>query len=230
MLPVIYMSRMDVEAEYLDAFVGWCRNRHWPDLISVGFHSANGYVSTVGGQLSCNVYEIPGVEVFDADYDQIRAVDEQLQIIVTQKISNHSLTVYEQVVTSGVAPHDHADRTHPNLASSFGAPAVSFLRFDAEDDDRVMAVHRDVILPQLTERDGFVAARLLRESDKHPVYPSPEPRWSLMVQWAHIQAANSHGEIAEGALTTAVPEGTARRRFNAAEHVFSLRNATTWQP
>ena len=230
MLPLIYMSRMDVEPDYLDAFVGWCRTRHWPDLISVGFHSANGYLSTVGGQRSCNVYEIPGVEVFDTDYDQIRAVDQQLQIIVTQKISNHSLTVYEQLMTWGLASHDHADAHRPSLASSFSAPAVSFLRFDADDDERVVAAHEESILPEVVSRPGFVAARLLCESAKHPVYPSPEPRWSLMVQWANRSAAEVHAGTAEAMLITSLPDLTQRRRVNAAEHICTLRNTTTWQP
>lgn len=232
MLPKIYMSRMDVEAEYLEAFTAWCRNRHWPDLISVGFHSANGFLSEVGGQRSCNVYEIPGVEVFDADYDQIRAVDEQLQIIVAEKISNHSLTVYEQVHTVGVASHDHGTAQHPNLGSSFSAPAVSFLRFDtpAEHDQQVLTAHRDSIMPMLAERPGFVATRLLRESDKHPVYPSPEPRWSLMVQWANLDAAASHEAYAESSLRASLGDLAQRCRFNAARQVFGVRNSQTWVP
>lgn len=230
MLPKIYMSRMDVEEAYLDKFGAWCKCRHWPDLVNVGFHSANGYLSEVGGPRSCNVYEIPGVEVFSPEYAQIREVDEELKIIVTEKISNHSLTVYDQVATQGIPDSD--GRSGPSLAQSWSCPAMSALRFEVPEtrDDEVVALHRHDVFGSLAQQPSFLRARLLREAEKHPTYPSPEPRWALLVEWADLDAAVAHEAAAAAAVEGHFGADASRVLFNAARHVFSLRNASGWRP
>jgi hypothetical protein len=233
-LPQIYMSRMDVEPAYVDTFVAWCKTRHWPDLVAVGFHSANGYLSVVGGPLSCNVYEIPGMEVFSPDYVQIREVDEELQIIVREKISNHSLTIHDQVATCGVDDGgvDAVDDRRPSLRAGWSCPAMSSVRFDtpAGSDDEVLATHLDATFAALREQPSFVRARLLREADKHPTYPSPEPRWALLVEWADLDAAAASEPLLVGPLTERLADRVDRVKFNAARHVFSLRNEHGWRP
>lgn len=230
MLPKIYMSRMDVEEEYFDAFMTWCKCRHWPDLVAVGFHSANGYLSEVGAPRACNVYEIPGVEVFSADYDHIREVDEELKVIVAEKISNHSLTVHDQVLRFGMGD-DPNDQDGPSLASSWSCPAMSAVRFEIDPalDDEVIDHHRSA-LPELAQRASFLRARLLRQAEKHPTYPSDQPRWALLVEWADLDAAIAHEETAGALLTNRFGQQVSRIMFNAARQVFSLRNPHGWRP
>lgn len=230
-LPQIYMSRMDVEPEYLDKFTAWCKTRHWPDLVGVGFHSANGYHSVVGGPLSCNVYEIPGMHVFSPDYAQIREVDEELQVIVREKISNHSLTIHDQVAVHGVDV-DGVDDQRPSLRAAWSCPAMSSIRFDAPEDadDEVVDLHRSTTFGVLAASPSFVRARLLREADKHPTYPSPEPGWALLVEWADIDAATASESALVDPLVDRFGEQVDRIIFNAARHVFSLRNDRGWRP
>jgi hypothetical protein len=230
MLPTIYMSRMDVEEDYLDKFVAWCKGRHWPDLVSIGFHSANGYLSEVGGPLACNVYEIPGVHVFDGDYTQIREVDEELKIIVREKISNHSLTVYEQVATARLPTPD--DEHRPSLASSWSCPALSSIRFDVpiERDHEVADLVNTEVFPTLTSHPAFVRGRLVRESAKHPVYPSPEPRWALLLEWADMDAARMSCNSLREPFAAHFGDDLSQTAINAARHIFSLRNPSGWRP
>jgi len=237
-LPQIYMSRMDVEPEYLDKFTAWCKTRHWPDLVGVGFHSANGYHSVAGGPLSCNVYEIPGMHVFSPDYAQIREVDEELQVIVREKISNHSLTIHDQVAVYGVEQADETDDQDgaadqgPSLRAAWSCPAMSSVRFDAPAgaDDEVVDLHRTTTFATLAESPSFVRARLLREADKHPTYPSPEPGWALLVEWADIDAAAASESSLVDPLRERLGDRADRMKFNAARHVFSLRNDRGWRP
>lgn len=234
-LPQIYMSRMDVEIEYLDKFTAWCKTRHWPDLVGVGFHSANGYHSVAGGPLSCNVYEIPGMHVFSPDYAQIREVDEELQVIVREKISNHSLTIHDQVAIHGLDAADRADDpddVRPSLRAAWSCPAMSSVRFEAstDTDDEVIDVHRATTLPSLAESPSFIRARLLREADKHPTYPSPEPGWALLVEWADIDAAAASESSLVDPLVERLGDRVDRIMFNAARSVFSLRNDRGWRP
>jgi len=228
-LPLIYVSRMDVQESYFDEFMTWCKIRHWPDVLGVGFLSANGYVSVSGTPRICNVYEIPGVEVFSREYDAVRANDEQLKVIVAEKISKHSLTVYSQLVTYGLP--ERPEESSPSLSQSWSCPALSAARFDLQANATDTALSRDVqaIFTKLALDARLLRARFLREFAKHPTYPSPEPAWSVLVEWANLAAAENGVATLGDALTSLFGMSMTRLQLNAGRGVFSLRHPNNWK-
>ena len=62
--PTIYTARSDVETANLARVEDWYARRHAPDLIRAGFYTAQVYYSEVGTPRICNLYEIPGPELF----------------------------------------------------------------------------------------------------------------------------------------------------------------------
>ena len=133
MLPKVYNSRMDVDPDFVPEFTDWYKRRHGPDVVAVGMYSAHGYQAVVGSPWICSFYEIPGVGVFNATYDRTRMADQQLDVIVAEKIFNHSLMIYDQVLTEGIADSVHDDPHRPSLAGTVIGPAVSTIRFDVPD-------------------------------------------------------------------------------------------------
>ena len=230
--PKIYISRMDVVEEYRSDFFAWCKNRHWPDLIGAGFFSANGYTSVTGGPFVCNIYEIPGVEVFLNGYESVRSNDEQLKVIVSQMISNHSLTVYDQLTsfaTSGDTVQQITDK--PMLRDSVMGPAVLVIRFEARDlkTSDVLDFFRAMFFPRLAAYGGFIRGRLLRQAGKHPVYPSTQSEWCVVVEWASLADASRR----EVLLSNIIAETGSVVKFgeileNVGKHVCSIRNPDTW--
>jgi hypothetical protein len=209
MLPLLYVVRMDVEKEYLPEFVRWYDTRHGPDLIDSGFHSCSAYHSVAGEPFICNVYEVPDLAVFSSDaYTAVRRNDRQLVDEVLHKISNHSNTVYEQREVVGVpsAALELADR--PSRAGAVSAPVVSTLRFDIAEDAEAELLRwfSSVESGRLAAADGFLRARLACQQGKHPLFPSSQPEWLVLIEWANLAAARSDG----------APDAVAARYFDGA--------------
>jgi len=75
-LPTIYTARSDVETANLARVEDWYARRHAPDLIRAGFYSAQVYYSEVGTPRICNLYEIPGPDLFATQgYRDVAAKD-----------------------------------------------------------------------------------------------------------------------------------------------------------
>ncbi len=194
MLPLLYVVRMDVEADYLEEFVKWYDTRHGPDLINTGFHSCNAYHCQVGGPLICNVYEVPSVEIFSSQaYVDVRKYDTQLVDEVLNKISNHSNTVYQQEVTVGVPASALADGPRPSRQGAVTAPVVSTLRLDiagaAEEDFKRWFVEAEAD----PKRPGWIRSRLAKQEGKHPLFPSSQPEWIVLTEWATLEEAKADG-------------------------------------
>lgn len=228
-LPLIYVSRMEVSESYFDDFMTWCKMRHWPDVLGVGFLSANGYLCVSGAPRICNVYEIPGVEVFSSAYDAVRANDEQLKVIVAEKISKHSLTVYSQVLTHGLP--QIPSRSFPSLSQSWSCPAMSSARFDLSTEAVDAARLRGMqdIFSDLALDTRLLRARFLKESSKHPTYPSPEPAWSVLIEWADLAGAENGVLALADALKSHFGISMTRLQLNAGQGVFSLRHPSRWK-
>ena len=232
MLPLLYVVRMDVEPDYLAEFVKWYDTRHGPDLIDTGFHSCNAYHSTVGGPLICNVYEVPSVEIFSSKaYVAVREHDTQLVDEVLQKISNHSNTVYRQEVTVGVPEAALGPGERPSRSGAVTAPVVSTLRLDiaaeAVDDFKAWFAESE---HGRRGRPGYLCARLGKQHGKHPLFPSSQPEWLLLTEWATVEEAEADGDAKQivDRVEAAFPSQLSRLEYNVAALSATLLNAHNW--
>lgn len=198
MLPLLYVVRMDVESDYLDEFVKWYDTRHGPDLINTGFHSCSAYHSSLGAPFICNVYEVPNVEIFSSQaYADVRTHDHQLNDEVLHKISNHSNTTYHQAVTVGIPESALGDGDRPSRKGAIAAPAVSTLRLNiaVEAIEEFKAWFESE--GSMSDRTGFMRARLAYQKGKHPTFPSSQPEWIILTEWASVDDANEVGDEQE---------------------------------
>lgn len=232
MLPKMYNSRMDVDPDYIPEFTDWYKRRHGPDVVSVGMFSAHGYQAVVGSPWICNFYEIPGVEIFDETYDRTRLADQQLDVIVAEKIFNHSLMIYDQVLTEGIPDSVHDDPSQPSLAGAVIGPAVTTFRFDLSASDRqsLLDWYQTEEFPRLRELEGFFRGRVCFEEGKHTVFPGSEPQIMVMLEWGSVNHALAAGD--EGGVIDRHQEGLgrdlARPSYHVVKHEYSLRHPQSW--
>lgn len=233
MLPLLYVVRMDVEADYLPEFVKWYDTRHGPDLIGTGFHSCNAYHARVGGPFICNVYEIPDIAIFSSPaYAAVREHDTQLTQEVLRKISNHSNTVYEQLEVAGIPKVALGKDRGPSRAGAVCAPVISTLRFDVEEARvaDIRAWFRDVEAPALLGGRGALRARLARQCGKHPLFPSKQADWLLLVEWACLADALADGapEACIARAVAAHPGALDRLEYGVSGLSATLLNCDNW--
>lgn len=231
MLPLLYIVRMDVEPDYLDEFVKWYDTRHGPDLIDAGFHSCNAYHCVDGEPLICNVYEVPSLSVFSSpEYESVRENDVQLMEEVLHKISNHSNTVYEQKAMIGVPPEAASPDTKPSRSGAVCAPVVSTVRFDAEGESGPIDWFQSKESALLMEQQDFLRARLSRQCGKHPMFPSSQPDWFVLMEWASLDAARAHASHAETVERYRQIEGVRAEtvQYNVAGLSATLLNTNNW--
>lgn len=233
MLPLLYIVRMDVEADYLGEFVKWYDTRHGPDLIGTGFHSCNAYHSAVGEPLVCNVYEIPHLEIFSSEaYVNVRKNDHQLMDVVLKKISNHSNTVFVQEATVGIPATALRADTRPSRAGAVTAPAISTLRFNlgAAETGALRTWFTTVHAQSLQGRPGFMRSRLLRQAGKHPLFPSKQAEWQILSEWATLAEATAEGSPAAimAGVQKALGPTVTDLQYNAATLSATLLNAHNW--
>jgi hypothetical protein len=184
-LPLLYVSRLDLPEDARDSFAGWYLRRHAPDLIGAGFLSVSSFHAFRGAPSVCNLYELRNLDAFGPGYQRARSSDTD-SARVGQSATNQSLAVYEQVVTVGV---DHDARAEPQWTSAVLAPVITTFRFSvgAIDDDvtdwyRARAAARIAIVP------GCLAVRLGRQIDAGRPHADPR-RWSVFAEWANLGSA-----------------------------------------
>ncbi len=233
MLPLLYVVRMDVEDGYLDEFVKWYDTRHGPDLIDTGFHSCNAYHSVVAGPFICNVYEVPDLEIFSSDaYVDVRRRDTQLVNEVLGKISNHSNTTYAQVLTAGVPQSALEPADRPSRRGAVTSPVVSTLRLDVAGgaEERFLSWYRDGEASRQADRPGFVAGRVGHQNGKHPLFPSSQPDWIVLTEWATVDEAVADGDPVAVAsrYREALGPDVSNLEYNVAALSATLLNATNW--
>ncbi len=195
MLPLLYIVRMDVESDYVDEFVKWYDTRHGPDLIASGFHSCSAYHSQVGGPFICNVYEVPDLAIFSSDaYVQVREDDHQLVDEVLNKISNHSNTVYSQQCVVGIPESAKRADSRPSRSGAVCAPVVATLRVDIAESnhEEFREWFQTKYAPLLLDKRAM-RVRLARQEGKHPMFPSKQAEWVLLVEWASLSDAQTAG-------------------------------------
>lgn len=235
MTPLLYVVRMDVQPDYLAEFVKWYDTRHAPDLIGSGFLSCSAYHSRVGGPLICNVYEVPHISVFSSvAYVQVRKDDRQLMEDVIPRISNHSNTVYRQEVLHGIPPRSaNASPGRPSRSLAVCAPVVSTLRFDcATGKERELCRwFAEVEAPRQAARGGCLRSRLARQDGKHPLFPSKQPEWIVVTEWASLGEALQDGGADEvvARYRQVLPDAAAAAApFNVAGLSATLLNPDAW--
>ena len=197
-LPTIYTARSDVDGAHLARVEDWYARRHAPDLIHAGFYTAQVYYSEVGSPRICNLYEIPGPELFlTAGYRDVAAKDAEGPEVIAL-LTSRSNTIYEQALTANVAMPDR-DWAQGDRAGGVMAPALSTVRFDVPgvDDGGVVEWYRTREFPRLQGQSGFRAGRLCRQGPPHPVAPSRDPRWLVIDEWDDVGPALADGATQE---------------------------------
>jgi hypothetical protein len=193
-LPMIYTARSDVDSAHLARVEDWYARRHAPDLIHAGFYTAQVYYSEVGSPRICNLYEIPGPELFlAAEYRDVAAKDAEGPEVIAL-LTCRSNTIYKQALTANV-PMPDLDWTLGGRAGGVMAPALSTVRFDAPgvEDGALVEWYRSREFPRLQGQPGFRAGRLCRQGPPHPVASSRDPRWFVIDEWDDLRTALADG-------------------------------------
>jgi hypothetical protein len=86
-----------------------------------------------------------------------------------------------------------------------------------------------MVFGSLAADPRLLRVRILREFAKHPTYPSPEPAWSVLVEWANLAAAEEGASILREVLTKAFGTSMTRLQLNVGREVFSLRHPNNWK-
>jgi hypothetical protein len=215
-LPTIYTARSDVDRAHLARVEDWYARRHAPDLIRAGFYTAQVYYSEVGAPRICNLYEIPGPELFVTPaYRDVAAKDTEGPAVIAL-MTSRSNTIYGQVLTVNV-PAPKVDWSEGHRVGGVGAPALSTVRFEAPgvDDGLIVEWYRSREFPRLQGQPGFRAGRLCRQGPPHPVAASHDPRWFVIDEWEGVAAAVADGSTPE---VLARHEGGLRSRLSHFAH------------
>jgi hypothetical protein len=197
-LPTIYTARSDVDRAHLARVEDWYARRHAPDLIRAGFYTAQVYYSEVGSPRICNLYEIPGPELFlTAGYRDVAARDTEGPDVIAL-LTSRSNTIYDQVLTVNV-PVPSVDWKDGGRAGGVVASFLSAARFESPgaDDRAVVEWYRSREFPRLQGQPGFRAGRLCRQGPPHPVASSSDPRWFSIYEWDQLAAAIADGDTHE---------------------------------
>jgi hypothetical protein len=225
MLPTIYTARSDVPPPHRARVDDWYAHRHGPDLIRAGFYTAQVYLSEVGGPLVCNLYEIPGHDLFlTPAYRAVAANDAEGPAVIAL-LTNRSNTAYDQLVTVGVR-RPVGDWSRGDRTGGVEAACLTTARFDLADSDEAALLewYETHEGPRLQGRPGFRASRLCRRGPPHPVAASRDPRWFVINEWEDPAAALADGpaETAGARCAAAFPGRLSSFVYNVGRRVLRL--------
>jgi len=179
--PKIYLARMQCEPSFVPQFTKWYINKHTVDLIEAGFLSCQYYHCDVGYPNICNVYEIPGPELFSTDiYQQARKVDEERPDVLSH-ITDRTNTIYEVLSVLKVDKSKQGALEFPG--GDIDAPAVAVVFFDlqggGENEVLAAASSERTISPRT---GGIRRVRLCRFAAKHPNNPRDPRGWIVIAE------------------------------------------------
>ena len=159
---MLYLSSFRIDTEFLGEYLDWFAARHVPDLLGVGFTSITGYLRDDRSAV-CNLYVIPGVEVFGPEYQALTPVD-PFRPRLAEHVHDGVRGVYRTTWSAG-------DLVAPAWLSVVPAMGV----------DTAAPTPRE--LESLAGDPAFVAAALgsLVEA---PVATDDAPRWRLVTGWS----------------------------------------------
>jgi hypothetical protein len=194
MLPLLYVSRLDLPDGAEPAFAEWYTRKHAPDLVAAGFLSVSSFRAVQGSPRVCNLYELRDLDAFGPAYEEARAADTEGPQ-TTEGATDRSLAVYEQLVTGGVP----AGGSGPQWRTAIVAPVVTTLRFSATDDEGVLEWCRGQELGRIMAMPGSLSVRLGRQVDAGR--PDVDPRrWCLFAEWANLAAGTAWAQTTPGEL------------------------------
>jgi len=224
-LPTIYTARSSIDSAHLARVEDWYARQHAPDLIRAGFYTAQVYYSEVGAPRVCNLYEIPGPELFATQaYRDVAAKDPEGPALIAL-LTSRSNTIYDQVLTVNV-PTASASWASGGRTGGVTASALSTARFEVpeSDEDALLNWYRSQEFPRLQSRPGFRAGRVCRQGPPHPVAPSRDPRWFVINEWEGVMAAMADGTPTEALARheMALPGRVSRFLYNVGRRHFLL--------
>jgi len=173
--------------------------------------------------------------VFSSDaYVQVRKDDRQLMEDVIPRISNHSNTVYRQEVMHGIAPSSgNANPSRASRSLAVCAPAVTTLRFDCPtaQEAELCRWFAAVEGPRQAARSGYLRSRLAKQDGKHPLFPSKQPEWIAVTEWASTSEALQDGgaeEVVQRYRRVLSEATVASAPYNVAGLSATLLNTDAW--
>ena len=179
--PKIYLARMQCEPDFVPQFTNWYADKHTVELLEAGFLSCQYYHCDVGYPNVCNVYEIPGAELFSTNiYQHARKIDDERPAVLAH-ITDRSNTVYEPMCA--LLPDQGGGVGHEVSPGDINAPAVAVVFFDLEGrhvDDLVATVSADRTIWPRT--GGVRRVRLCRFTAKHPNNPRDPRTWAVIAE------------------------------------------------
>lgn len=170
MPPLIYTAELTLDPADQQPFLEWYAFRHAPDLYPIGFQACTCYRAEVGDMTFLDIYEIPGIEIFDGRAYAAMAERDPYAAEILARRSDKAHTVYEQRPLSGEG-------------ATLDADWVSVLRFDAEiASEELFSMLAD---PAAELRSaGALHVRMGERTHDHPVYTTLRPHFLVMSEWS----------------------------------------------
>src|SRR5690606_35047582 len=95
-LALIYTAELTLDPEDREAFLQWYAFRHAPDLYPIGFQGCSCYQAVVGDMTFLDIYEIPGLEIFDGRAYAAMAERDVYAAEILAKRRDKAHTIYRQ--------------------------------------------------------------------------------------------------------------------------------------
>ena len=181
-LPIIYTIRLDMQEDVTDEANLWNNTRHISDLLGSGFLSAVRFRSLKGEPDYLHLYELPNIDLLSTEaYKNVRKYDDWGPKL-SHGFSNHSASLYTQLVTVNIADTPRTFEEPRDPAKSMGAVQSKYLlavRMDVppEKADELVKWYEDEHIPLILKVPGFRSARLCRRAGLHPRTPCLDPEW-----------------------------------------------------
>lgn len=197
--PNIYVVQCEVDKDYTPEFERWYADRHGPDLVSSGFHSAQMLRCLDRPATYLTVYDAPVHNVFTSDvYAAARASDPILPIAESH---------IGDKMTKGRFAHRIAAGDHPDSFPNVDSGLLSTVRVEVADEDleAYFTWVADVLAPAAIAA-GATRVWASRLASLHNLFPHLVPPSTLaVVEWADTADSAaldvSFGDVAPEVLT-----------------------------
>lgn len=210
--PLIYTPQASLLPEHLEQHRRWYTTTHAPRLMGLGFYSCRMFDGP--GTRWCNLYEIPGPEIFDTNgYKAIGEADVFMKLNISRFIDLNVTTYAQDRVLDGAGKPLEAVPT-------MGAPSLSYIRFDWNGGDGALGDWLDgAVLDNCAKAAPLRGLRLLRRHAEHPQLKTNYPRYAAAIEWAAPKA--SHDAALERAAQALGP-GASRLGHETFHRSFGL--------